>query len=568
MGSRVAACAAAVLFLLASVPSTAARPSTGIFRKEMSVTTRDGVTLPAVFFRPRVVEGKLPVVALPHGGGDRGECTWYIDKAKAYARRGYVSIIYTARGHGRFPGLIPRPCPNDGRATAHPDDMFDAFGPKTLADLYDVINAVVRDPASHADRKTVGIHGYSQGGATTNLGGAWEDARIRDLKPGSTRVEINPYGIDIDAIGPAHTFYGLRRSLAPNGCTKESFGLALLGGYYGSGAIVDPYFSGRWTAALASGEPAAHREIRDEMKLRSPETYSDELEDLPSFWAQAFDDLLFPVDEAVKAFRDGAIDRLWLSWGGHAAPASNVSEREVAARERTWHLWFDRFLKGRRNGIDKRPRVTYWYHDPAKPKVQHRATSETWPPRAARTNSFFLGPADRLLARASKERGQRALVNAPGMHSLSADPIVAAMPLGSSLPPGARTPAETAVFSTPPLKERTLLAGAPSLDVFWTSTAPEFQTNALLWDVYPDGSRWLVSRGCARHEATPGQKQRVALDLFHSVRLLAPGHRLELWVSPVDHPTFLPSKHPSANVVHFSRSERSRLEIPLLRPPH
>jgi dipeptidyl aminopeptidase/acylaminoacyl peptidase len=76
--------------------------------RDKPATTRDGVTLPAAFFRPRAASRRLPVVVLPHGGGDRGDCEWYVDKARAFARDGYVAIIYTARGHGRFPGLLPR----------------------------------------------------------------------------------------------------------------------------------------------------------------------------------------------------------------------------------------------------------------------------------------------------------------------------------------------------------------------------------------------------------------------------------------------------------------------------
>lgn len=565
MRRAVLAAFVALSLVPVSTRATEASPKGAIFFKRITVTTRDGVELPAAFYRARRVTGRLPVVVLPHGGGDRGECAWYIEKAKSYARDGYVAIIYTARGHGRFPGLIPRPCPLDGRPSAHPDDMFDVFGPKTLGDLYDVIDAVIRDRESHADAKTVGIHGYSQGGATTNLGAAWDGATITDVRPGASPVEIDPYGIDIDAIGPAHTFYGIHRALAPDGCTKQSFGLALLGGYYGSGAIVDPYFSGRWTAALAANEPASHDTIKDEMELRSPETYAGSLGRVPSFWAQAFDDLLFPADEAIEAFHDGALDRLWLSWGGHAAPASNVDGSELVTRERMWHLWFDRFLKGERNGIDRGPRITYWFHDPDTPDMQHRATSDTWPPRDTRATPFYLASGDRLASKPAEGGDEKILVNAGGMQSLSADPIVATMPLGSTLPPAARTPLETAVFATAPMKEERLLAGAPSVDLFWTSSATEFQTNALLWDVYPDGSRWLISRGCARHVSTPGERQRVSLDLFHSARLVAPGHRLELWVSPIDQPTFLASKYPSANVLHFSKRNRSRVLVPLMR---
>jgi len=121
--------------------------------------------------------------------------------------------------------------------------------------------------------------------------------------------------------------------------------------------------------------------------------------------------------------------------------------------------------------------------------------------------------------------------------------------------------------ATPPFEKKTLLAGAPSLRLSWSSTGTEFQATAVLWDVYPDGRRWLVSRGCIWQPNTPGQEREVDLPLFHSARLIEAGHRLEVWVSPVDQPTFLASKVPSVNTVHFSQARPSWVEFLFLAPP-
>lgn len=554
-------------FLVALLPGSA--QAADVVRKDIVVSTRAGGTLEAAFFRPDPAPaGTLPVVVFPHGGGGRRDCPGDVASAERYARRGYVTIVYTARGHGLFPPGPLSDCERDYRFDPQ-SSMYDVFGPFTISDLYDVINAVVEDPDSHADRKRVGLKGYSQGGGTTNLGIAWGDGRkVTDLKPGSQPIEPNPYGIQVTAAGPGHTFYDLYRSLAPNECFKLSFGTLILGVYYSSnGAVIDPWWWARWGGAFLSGEQAPRDLMRPDFELRSPKTYAEELDRVPSLWVQAFDDLLFPVDEAVDAFdaRKGS-DRLWLSWGGHAAPASNVSKTEATAREAEWESWFDRYLKGENNGADRGPRVTFWVPRPGDPADQIRMTAPKWPPPQAKERTFYFSSGSRLAAKPD-EGGEDRLVNDGSVQSLSADPIIAALPMGGELPPGARTPANTAVFTSEEFARDAIVAGAPSLDVRWTSSGSQFEVATLLWDVYPDGSRTLVTRGCTLLPNNPGEARKVSLDLFHTARVIGKGHRLELWVSPIDQPTFLASHVPSVNVLSYSKAEPSRLTIPMM-PAH
>ena len=551
--------------VVGSVPGVAAE---GIFRKDIQVETRAGGTLDAAYFRPTsAAPGELlPVVVMPHGGGGRRDCPGDVATAERYASRGYVAVLYTARGHGLFP---PGPL-SDCEADAHfpPDGIYDVFGPHTITDLYDVLAAVIEDEESHADRSRVGLKGYSQGGGTTNLGIAWNEARgITDTKPGSQPWQPNPYDIDIDAAAPGHTFYDLYRSLAPNECFKLSFGALLLGAYYSSnGAVIDPYWWSRWGAAFVSGSVAVRDAVRPDFELRSPKTYEREIDEVPSLWVQAFDDTLFPVDEAVDRFEEASgPDRLWLSWGGHAAPATNVSKDELAQREAEWEGWFDHYLKGSGNGAPGGPKVTYWVPDPDDLSKQTKMTAPAWPPPRAKPVRFALGSSGRLGESPPEAGGETYLLNDGTVQALSSDPIVSAVPMGASLPPSARTPANTAVFTSDAFGASTLLTGAPRLEVPWTSSGTEFQVNALLWDVYPDGTRRLLSRGCTLVPATPGEQKRVSLDLFHTAGFIAPEHKLELWVTPVDQPTFLASHVRSLNVLALPKEDPATLTLPLQR---
>jgi putative CocE/NonD family hydrolase len=387
---------------------------------------------------------------------------------------------------------------------------------------------------------------------------------------------VNPYGIRIIAAAPGHTFYDLYRSLAPNECFKLSFGALVLGVYYtAAGAIVDPYFSGRWGAAFMSGSVEVRDQIRPELALRSPKSYAPALSTVPSLWVQAFDDNLFPVDEAVDWFHENTgKHRLWLSWGGHAAPSSNVSELERSARNTAWQLWLDHYLKGTANRVESGPPVTYWYMDPEDSTHQYRATAPDWPPPAAKQVSFYLS-AGELGSKAPAQDSETLLFNNPAVVSdITADPIgnavAQAVPMGSTLPASIRTAVDTAVFAGPEFSKPMLLAGSPSVHLNWSSSASVFQTNALLWDVYPDGRRSLITRGCslqANVPDLPGESQDVELDMFDSARLLAAGHHLELWVSTQAQPTFLASSQPSLNSVNYMVANPSVLRLPLLTPP-
>lgn len=76
----------------------------------------------------------------------------------------------------------------------------------------------------------------------------------------------------------------------------------------------------------------------------------------PVFMMQGRRDFAFGLDQATKAFRllKGP-KRLWIGLHGHAP--SSFPAPDTAAMLTEGRLWFDRFLKGEPNGIDKRPPV-------------------------------------------------------------------------------------------------------------------------------------------------------------------------------------------------------------------
>jgi pimeloyl-ACP methyl ester carboxylesterase len=196
--------------------------------------------------------------------------------------------------------------------------MYDLFGPKTVQDTEDELQWVISHRSvTGADPQRAGAMGISQGGGTTNLIAA-RDPRIKVIAPGQT-------------------FSGLSESLHPNGCAKLSVDTAILGAAYTAmGARLDPTLLAPWTAYLATG--AGGDAVEKQWTERSPRTYAKQTTQ-PTLWVQAFDDPLFPIDQALRmqALRSRSDVRLWLSWGGHFAASSTALEN--AARESAWTGW-------------------------------------------------------------------------------------------------------------------------------------------------------------------------------------------------------------------------------------
>jgi ABC-2 type transport system ATP-binding protein len=496
--------------LLLACLTTAGASAPVVTAHDFTVTsTIDGTQLVARYYRP-AGRGSYPVVLAPHGGG--GTVDSEAPRAARYAALGFVGVVWSARGHGSSGGV------------------YDLFGPKTVQDTEDVLQWVIAHRAeTGADPQRAGAIGLSQGGATVNLIGA-RDPRIKVLAPGQT-------------------FAGLSESLHPNGCMKLSVDSAILGAAYtAQGARLDPTLTVPWSAYLTTGQGGGT--VEPQWTSRSPRTFADRTPQ-PTLWVQAFDDPLFPVDQALamQALRRHSDVRLWLSWGGHFAASSTA--RELDQREAAWTGWLQHVLQGKATAAARLPRVTWWYRA-ADGSTLVRRSATSWPPAGVRPVTLALAAGTVTAAGTGTADdpvvafGER---SAPSGEQVGQ--VLAALPRHSA--------AETLVSTGAPLVANTLVAGAPRADLTWSSTATDSQLVVKLYDVAPDGSAALLSRGCT---AVHGPTQHVGLALSHTAVEVRAGHHFEVWVQGSDAPTWLPAQQPAADTV----GPRSRLVVPLLKP--
>ena len=111
--------------------------------------------------------GGYGLIEVFHGGGSEKANEFDARHARYFAEHGYVSLIYSQRGHGN----------SDGQTAV--------AGPKEMRDLFDVTAWALRtggrsEPAHpdwRLDPGKIALTGYSQGGLNTNLAQAWSGDR-------------------------------------------------------------------------------------------------------------------------------------------------------------------------------------------------------------------------------------------------------------------------------------------------------------------------------------------------------------------------------------------------------
>ena len=234
------------------------------------------------------------------------------------------------------------------------------------------------------------------------------------------------------------------------------------------------------------------------------------------YWAQAFDDGLFAPDMAISMWRrapNRSQHRLYLSMGGHAAPAADpaVEQDKLDAQMR----FLDAVDAGpvpagaERRLLDAGPGGPGARPTPTRTRAA-RGTGRPRTPGRRPASRRRRTPGGRRSAR-RRVRGTT-LPLSPLTEDERNDPVAAAAlsatPLGTaplSAVPATNLPGFIASFVTPPFSSDRELSGAPSANLAWTPASPDSQLVLELFDEAPAGTLTLFSRGVAGlRGAVPG----------------------------------------------------------------
>ncbi|MET9435062.1 CocE/NonD family hydrolase [Streptomyces sp. NPDC006551] len=436
----------------------------------------------------------------------------YLAQARKLADSGYIVVSYNSRGFWQSGGQI------------------ETAGPRDVADASKVIDWVLANTAADPDK--VGMAGVSYGAGISLLAAA-HDKRVKAVAALSGWADL------IESIY--------------SGRTQHVQAAALLGGA--------GYLTGRPGPELQEilGDFLSSNLAEEEKMIawgrkRSAVTYLDRINanGAAIMLGNAWGDTIFPPNQYASFYEKlQGPKRLEFRPGDHAtAEATGL----LGLPNDTWtsaHRWFDRYLKGADNGIDREQPV----------QLKSRSTGgyegyPDWKSVGADERKIALGGSQRIRADVDSGANGGVVLLSNALDQFLKIPPMASIPL---LPRSF-----AGVWQSERYDTVQNVRGTAKLHTTVTSTEESGTLVAYLYDVGPLGLGRLVSNApYTFHGKTPGEPFTVDLELFSTAYDVPAGHRLAVVVDTVD-PLYIEHNPTGAQLTFSSPSaDPSFVSIPL-----
>lgn len=252
-------------------------------------------------------------------------------------------------------------------------------------------------------------------------------------------------------------------------------------------------------------------------------------------------------------------------------------------------LWFDHYLMGIDNGIDREPAVAYYtmgeVATPDAPGNKWRF-SENWPIPATDT-PYFLS-SDGRLSGITPSQGNAFV-------EYTFDPTNACPTIGGknlTIDRGPRNQnvienrKDVRLFTSPVLNNPVEVTGRVKAKIFIESSAVDSDLSVRLCDVYPDGRSFEMAEGILRlryrnsfkkpEPLVPGKVEEVTVDCWSTSVVFNKGHRIRVIVTSSNYPRFdinpgtgqpwsdNGEKVKQTNRIHCSSNHASRIILPVV----
>jgi putative CocE/NonD family hydrolase len=493
-------------------------PSYEVLKVEESCTMWDGMKLPVSVFYPQTVKQgeSFPLIVFVHPWAMNK--TLYDVAAKGYAARGYVCATYTVRGWFGAEGSI---------SCIDPQYEMEDF-------------PVLRD----AKGPVVGVTGYSMGGVHSFL-----------IAPRKNPLPGDPGDPRVRAVVPMHGGADLLFSLYPNNCLKLLWTTLLVGSAYIGNVsgllmnsltiILDQQMNlwqklgglvgevGKMQSIISNVSPelgwvagvsmqrseADEEQAKQYLKVRSARYWCDQEMDgvvehpitVPTLIVAGWQDDLFYANEGLGIFSTcmAAPSRMIVTNHGHIGGMGGDFMGLPESPESEWingevERWFDRYLKGVDNGVEKDPRLMYFRQD----DPLNYGKAPAYPQPGTKNVSYYLGDgaggqAD--MGTSSPQPGfswPDILINTglTGAVSILYYQDISQLMGGQVMDIPQRIklfeiPYSTCAFTTDPLASDVEILGTPKLEIYYQSQQRFCQLIPFLYEVTPQGEEVLVSRG-------------------------------------------------------------------------
>ncbi len=232
---------------------------------------------------------------------------------------------------------------------------------------------------------------------------------------------------------------------------------------------------------------------------------------------------------------------------GEFGPQSRVDTRRLQLR------WFDHYLLGKDNGVDREPPVDIFVFGDNTWRKE-----SAWPlARAVPTNWYLASRGSANTSRGDGTLNTRPPAGAPA-DTFTYDPanptpfLIDSRELETSLNEDyttlGATRSDALVYTSAPLTRPIEVTGPMSATLWAATDARDTDWMVMLLDVFPDGHAERVQDGVMRARfregydravpLTPGQLERYDLDMWFTSRVFEPGHRIRVSVSSALFPKY------------------------------
>ncbi len=516
----------------------------------------DGVRIAYVAYRP-TQNGKYPTIMQydPYVAAGSGPNPTWLDKGYAYIG---VSVRGTGCSQGTFSFLN---------------------GESHGADGAEIVNWIAKQPWSNG---AVGLWGSSYPAHTAYYVAAKHPAALKAMVTSSITASVYE-----DALYPGGMFN--------IGFTSRWFTLY-------QPALSSAGMNARigWGDKECEPNAKAHpqidyvKEISEHpyddayWKVRATETYVDRV-NVPTIVGMGWQDFQTQITGGITLFHRLKVPkRLYVLPGGHGVVLGQKVFQDDQVR------WFDRWLKGTDNGVDKEQPVTVFWEVSRKGGTalgggqstpNWITTHSAWPVPEAKMQPFYLTGDAQLVS----DKPSSAEQTAPRTYTYPTGTELIGSNQQFSLPV---EPEGVLVYRSAPMTADMAILGAPQITFYVSIQHEDADFVVDLHDLYPNGDVQYLQRGllrasmraidparsrpdAIRHSFSknvpliPGRVYEIKMSLPPIGAVIREGHRLEVTImapSPIAQPDwgFAPAGKPGRNTVYHSATQQSVLNIPVI----
>ncbi len=528
--------------------------------EHVRIAMDDGVDLAATLYAPDVPGGSFPAVleAIPYRKDD-----WTLSRDwplhGAFAAAGYVSCRLDVRGTGSSRGIAE-----------------DEYTEREILDNVAVVEWLARQPWSSG---TVGMFGISWGGFSALQAAMRRPPALRAIIPAC--FSHDRYHVDVHWWGGTRLIgesaYWPAEMVGENALPPDPLRFG-------------PGWREEWLGRLAATPQwpiSSFRHQRRDEHWR----HGSACEDWGSIEAAVlalgglsdwYRDSVLAVVANVRAPCRGILGPWGHAWPHAGTPGPTIDGIGLMTR------WWDRWLKGERNGVDEGPALSVYVVEPepakAFPTAIEPATlpgrwwaTDRWPAEGGDVAALGLG------GEGAAGRGTLGGTDAAGHDAPDtwtggpAGAMAAPFTCTGSEPQGGpldQRPddGQSLVYTSAPLAEPLLIVGTPVVDLRIAADRPVAQVSVRLEAVAPDGTSALLARGLlnlTRRDSfsdpapvVPGAEMAVSVPLTATGARVPVGQRLRVAIAGAAFPVAWPPPAPVTLTLFHDAARPSRLRLP------